>query len=84
MKTPKQKLIKWIQSMGYEELEAIGIADNLVLKLLPYCKAYDIDIQLLLKSCLNDYACNSLAKFKLLANERIKKKRKLIDINNTK
>ena len=73
MKNPKAKLIKWIQSMGYEQAEALGIADNLIKRLLPYCEAYGLDIQNLLKSCLNDYSCTSLEKFKLLANHRIKR-----------
>jgi hypothetical protein len=73
MKNPKLKLIKWIQSMGYQQIEAIGTADDIVRKILPYCKEYNLDVQALLKSCLNDYGCTSLGKFKELINHRIKR-----------
>lgn len=72
--TNKTRLIKWIGSMGKKPEEAVGIADNLIKKLLPYKKLMpNQDIDEFLGKCLRDTACTSLFKFKEIANYRISK-----------
>lgn len=72
----KTKLIKWIRSMGYEPQEAIGIADNIIKKLKPYCKAMNTTTDKFITQVMNDTTCTSLGKFKDIANYRIKRKLK--------
>tara|TARA_R100000656_G_scaffold49226_1_gene39731 strand:+ start:1558 stop:1785 length:228 start_codon:yes stop_codon:yes gene_type:complete len=74
MKSAHQKLYTWIRSMNKSELEAISITDSLFKSLLPFSKKYGFDLDTFVNGCLNDYGCTSLAKFKDIANYRIKRK----------
>jgi hypothetical protein len=70
----RRKLLKWIKSQGYSELESGELTNDLYRKLSPYSIKLSLDIDKFFISIMQDTACTSLAKFKEIANFRIKRK----------
>jgi hypothetical protein len=69
----KQKLIKWIQSMGFELEQSIGIADGIVQKMLKPCAKLKLNPDYVLGKAMNNTNCTNLANLKENINFILKK-----------